>query len=86
MISRQDITKTLMIIWFVATTGYVAVDIYMGYRVRGMQAAYQNGYATSVSDFVKKIQDNKCKPLDIKKNENEKIQVIEMDCLSQQQE
>jgi hypothetical protein len=86
MISRNDIVKTLMIVWFVATTGYVIADLYIGYRVRGIQAAYQNGYASSVSDFVKKLQDNKCQPVEIKKNENEKIQVIDVQCLKQQQE
>lgn len=85
-ISKQDIIKTLIVIWFVATTGYVAVDMYMGYKIRGMQAAYKNGYASSVADFMNKLQDNKCQPVDIKKNENEKIQVIEMECLKQQQE
>lgn len=86
MISRNDIVKTLLIIWFVASTGYVIVDLYVGYRIRGIQAAYQNGYVSSVSDFLKKLQDNKCQPVDVKKNDNEKIQVIDVECLKQQQE
>lgn len=81
-ISKQDVFKTIMIIWFVSTTGYVIYDIYAGYKIRGMQAAYQTGYQTSVSDLMKKISDNKCQPVEIQLN-NTKTQLIDLSCMKQ---
>ncbi|MFZ2226086.1 MAG: hypothetical protein WA064_01045 [Candidatus Moraniibacteriota bacterium] len=82
-ISRQDVAKTVIIIWFIATTGYVIYDIYAGYKIRGMQAAYQTGYQTSVDDLLKKVSDSSCQPIEIQRNDK-KTQLIDFNCIQKQ--
>jgi hypothetical protein len=82
-ISRQDVLKTLVIIWFVGTTGYVIYDTYIGYKVRGMQTAYNAGYGKSVDDLIKKSTDSKCQPFEVQKD-GTKLQLIDVACLQQQ--
>ncbi len=84
-ISRQDFFKTVMIIWFVGATGYVVYDTYVGYKVRGMQAAYNAGYSTSVNDLISKISSSNCQPIEIKKD-NTDIKLIDYSCLQKQAE
>ena len=67
-ISRQDITKTILIIWFVGTTVYVANDLYTGYKIRGVQAAYRQGYGQSVDDLISKVQQSGCQPFQVQKD------------------
>jgi hypothetical protein len=82
-ISRQDVFKTLIIIWFIGTTGYFIYDIYINYRVRGMQMAYNDGYGASVNDLIKKATSNKCQPFEVQKD-GTKLQLIDISCLQQQ--
>jgi uncharacterized lipoprotein YajG len=82
-INKQDILKTLLIIWFVGATGYVAYDIYASYKIRGMQAAYNQGYADSISQVIDQTEKNQCQPLDIH-NADKKIQTVDARCLPAQ--
>jgi hypothetical protein len=82
-ITRQDVMKTVLIVWFVATTGYVAFDLYAGYKIRGMQQAYKDGYATSVDDLIKKTEGSQCQPFEVQKD-GKKTQLINAQCLQQQ--
>jgi hypothetical protein len=82
-ITRQDVFKTLMIIWFVATTGYVLVDLYLGYKVRGMQQAYKTGYAASVDDLVKQAEGSQCQPFEVQKD-GKKTKLLNAQCVQQQ--
>ena len=84
-ISKQDVLKTIIIIWFVGATGYVIYDTYIGYKVRGMQAAYNAGYSTSVNDLIGKISNSNCQPIEIKKD-NTDIKLIDYGCLQKQTE
>lgn len=83
-ITKQDILKILTIMWFVAATGYVAYDQYLGYKVRGMQAAYQQGYADSVAQLIGEAEKNQCQPFEVKKDDK-KIQLVNGQCLQQAQ-
>ena len=85
-ISKQDVFKTLIIIWFAATTIYVGWDLWSSYAQKGIQQAYKTGYATSVNDLFKKIDESKCQPIEVRKDENTKIQVIDAQCQQQAQQ
>jgi hypothetical protein len=82
-INKQDVMKTVLIIWFVGATIYVAYDLYAGYKIRGMQQAYQTGYATSVDDLIKKAEGSQCQPFEVQKD-GKKIQLVNGQCLQQQ--
>ena len=82
-LSRQDVMKTVIIIWFIATTGYVIYDIYAGYKIRGMQTAYQTGYQTSVDDLLRKVSDSNCQPIEVQRNDK-KTQLIDFGCIQKQ--
>ena len=84
-ITRQDVVKTVLIVWFVATTGYVAFDLYAGYKIRGMQQAYKDGYATSVDDLIKKAESSQCQPFEVQKD-GKKTQLVNGQCLQQGQQ
>ncbi len=84
-INKQDILKTTLIIWFIATTGYVAYDQYLGYKVRGMQAAYEQGITDATKKLFEKSQDGQCKEaVTITLGEN-KLELIDVKCLQQPQ-
>jgi hypothetical protein len=82
-ISKQDVFKTVMIVWFIGATGYVIYDTYIGYKVRGMQAAYNAGYSTSVNDLIGKVSSSNCQPIEIKKD-NVDIKLIDYSCSQKQ--
>jgi hypothetical protein len=79
-INKQDILKTVVIIWFVATTGYVVYDQYASYKVLGIQAAYQQGYADSVSQLIAESQKSQCQPFEVRKDDT-KISLVNGACL-----
>jgi hypothetical protein len=81
-INKQDVFKTVVIIWFVATTGYVVFDLYTGYKIQGMQQAYQTGYTTAVDDLMKKSEESQCQPFEAQKDDK-KIQLVNARCLQQ---
>lgn len=84
-ITKQDFLKTLVIIWFVATTGYVVYDTYVGYKIRGMQMAYNTGYGTSVDDLMKKSAESNCQPFEVQKD-GKKLQLVDYSCVKQSAE
>lgn len=81
-INKQDILKTVMIIWFVATTGYVIFDLYNGYKIQGIQKAYQTGYAKSVDDLIAQTEKSGCQAFEVKKDDK-KISLVSGQCLQQ---
>src|SRR5689334_22528737 len=83
-ITKQDIIKTVIIVWFMATTGYVIFDQYNTYKVRGIQAAYQQAYADSVDQLIAQTQKNQCTPFEVHNGEK-KITVVSGECVAQQQ-
>lgn len=84
-IDKKDVIKTVVIIWFVAATGYVIYDQYIGYKVRGMQAAYQQGIADTTKQIFDKSQADQCKqPMELTLGDS-KLQLIDVNCLKQQQ-
>jgi hypothetical protein len=78
-IGKQDIIKTVLIIWFIAATGYVVYDIYIGYKVRGMQAAYQQGYTDAVNQVIDQTQKGGCQTTDIHSGDK-KVSIVAAQC------
>jgi len=83
IIAKQDIFKTILIIWFVATTGYFIFDQYNNYKIKGIQQAYQTGYGAAVDDVIKKAKDSNCNSFDVTKGDD-KVSVINAECMMQQ--
>lgn len=83
-IEKKDILKTFFILWFVLATGYVLYDQYLEYKLRGMQASYQQGIADSVSQLIEQTQKSGCVPFEVTKDK-EKIQLVDGQCLQQSQ-
>lgn len=84
IINKQDTVKTFLIIWFLAATGYVIYDQYIGWKVRGMQQAYESGYVKSVEDLFIQAEKNGCNPFEVKKDDKS-IQLVNGYCLKQAQ-
>lgn len=85
LINKQDVLKTVLIIWFIATTGYVLYDQYLGYKVRGMRAAYDQGVNDAAKQIFDKSQATQCKEaLTVTLGEN-KLELIDVKCLQQPQ-
>ena len=82
-LNKQDILKTVLIIWFLATTFYFVYDQYAGYKVRGMQAAYQQGYQASITELIAKSKESNCKGFGIKQG-SEELNLIDVKCLQSQ--
>lgn len=83
-INKQDVLKTIIIIWFIATTSYVAYDQYSDYKVRGIQAAYQSGYGTAIDDLIKKTEESQCQSFEVAKDDD-KVSLVNTECLQQAQ-
>jgi len=75
----HDILKTILIVWFVAATLYVLYDLYNGYKVKGMQAAYQQGYADSVAQVIDKVTAAHCTPIEIRKGD-QSVSIVDATC------
>jgi hypothetical protein len=79
---RNEIFKTIVIIWIVAATGYVVFDLWSDYKVKGIQAAYQTGKNETIQQLIDEVKKNGCQPLGITKDQ-QTLQVINADCLGQ---
>ena len=80
---KQDIIKTIIIIWFIAATGYVLADQYNGYKIRGIQAAYQQGFSESIDQIMQQMQKSGCAPFEIQNGEA-KAKIVDAQCLPQE--
>ncbi|HEX8974270.1 MAG TPA: hypothetical protein VF817_02160 [Patescibacteria group bacterium] len=81
-VTRQDVIKTVLIIWFLAATGYVIWDQYQGFKIRGMQASYQQGYGDAINQVIDQAKKEGCQPFEVRSNET-KVQVVSGQCLQQ---
>jgi len=77
---KNDIPKTIVIIWLFAATGYVVFNEWSGYKEKGIQAAYQQGVADTVSKLIDQAQKNPCQPIDVNL-QDKKIQIVDAKCL-----
>lgn len=83
-INKQDIFKTVVIIWFIAATGYFIYDQYVDYRVYAVQASYQSGYTDAVNQLFSEAEKNQCQPFEVR-NGDKKISLVNGECLQQGQ-
>ncbi len=80
-IKKEDIIKTVIILWFVATTGYVIFDQYQAFKIGAMQNSYKTGYTDSIMQLMKQTKESGCNPFEVRK-EDAKIQLVDGACLN----
>lgn len=79
---KNDILKTIVIIWLFAATSYVVFNEWNSYKEKGIQAAYQQGMTDTIGKLIDQTQKNPCQPVDVSL-QNTKIQVVDAKCLQQ---
>lgn len=84
MSEKKDIIKTILIVWIIATTGYVAMDVWNDYKIKGIQAAYQQGQKETIAQVINQMKNGQCQPFDISDGEG-KTQIVDASCLPQAQ-
>ena len=85
MSEKKDIIKTILIVWIIAATGYVAMDVWNDYKIKGIQAAYQQGQKETIAQVINQAKNGQCQPFDVSDGEN-KIQILDASCLAQTQQ
>lgn len=85
MSEKKDIIKTILIVWVIATTGYVAMDVWNDYKIKGIQAAYQQGQKETIAQVINQAKNGQCQPFDVSDGEG-KTQIVDASCLSQAQQ
>jgi hypothetical protein len=77
--NKQDILKTVLIVWLMASTAYVVYDIYDNFRIKSAQAAYQQGYVDSAREVIEKVSEANCVPIEIRTGD-ESVAVVAGTC------
>jgi hypothetical protein len=77
---KREILKTVVIIWLFTATSYVIYNEWNAYKVKGIQAAYQQGVAETIGQLIDQTQKNQCQPVDVNL-QDKKIQVVDAKCL-----
>lgn len=84
MFNKQDIVKTITIIWILASAVYIGYDTWNDYKIRGIQQAYQAGIDDSTRQIFEKNKASQCKqPIEIS-FQGDKLDLIDVMCLQQQ--
>lgn len=80
--AKQEIIKTVIIVWMIGTTGYFFFDMWKSYAIEGIRGAYDAGYAKSVDDLIAKTEGSGCQIFEVKKD-GKNIQLVNGECLQQ---
>jgi len=79
---KNEILKTIVIIWLFAATSYVVFNEWTSYKTKGVQQAYQQGMTDTIGKLIDQTQKNPCQPVDVNL-QDKKIQVVDAKCLNQ---
>ena len=82
MNKKTEILRIVLVIWFLATTSYVAYDLWTEYQINGIQKAYQGGVEDTVNEIIKQTETSNCQAIDVYSNEK-KIQLVDVKCVPQ---
>lgn len=82
MTTKTEIVRTVLIVWFLAATSYVAYDIWNEYKVKGIQASYRSGVENTVNELIKQVEGSNCQAVDVFIGEK-KLQVVNAACIQQ---
>jgi predicted negative regulator of RcsB-dependent stress response len=86
MLNKQEIIKTIAIIWILGSILYIGYDTWNDYKIRGIQQAYQAGIDDSMKQIFDKNKESQCKqPIEISFQGN-KLNIIDIACLQQPKE
>lgn len=81
MFQKQEIFRTIVIIWLVGSVVYIASDIWNDYKIKGINQAYQNGAEALTKQIFNQSEANGCgKTVELKLGE-EKMELIDAKCL-----
>lgn len=81
MTTKTEIIRTVLVVWFLAATIYVAYDIWNEYEVKGIKAAYQEGVENTVNELISQVEKSGCDPIDVYSGDK-KLQLVSYVCLS----
>ena len=84
MFIKQDIIKAAIFIWIIGSVVYISYDTWNDYKIRGVQQAYQAGVEDSVKKIFDKVQASQCKQAVELTSQDNKLEIIDLKCLSQQ--
>ena len=85
MFTKQDLIKTLVIVYIVGSVIYIGWDSWHNYQVNGVQAAYQAGATDTVKQILDKSTADQCKsgvPITLA---GTTTQFVDVKCLQQPQ-
>ena len=85
MEKKNEILRTILTIWFLATTGYVVYDFWNEYKTKGIQNAYNLGLTDTVNKLIQQVESSQCQPVEVFSGEK-KLQVVSAQCLPVKQE
>ncbi len=77
---KKTITTIFLVLWFVFSVVYIAVDSWNNFKNFKLKAAYQQGLAESINTIIKESE--KCSPISLYNNDKQ-IQIISLACLQQ---
>lgn len=83
MINKSEIIRTLLVVWILATTSYVAYDLWNDYKIKGIEEAYRVGASDIVNGIFQETEKMGCQPFKVFDKEKE-VELINAACISQQ--
>ncbi len=81
MFTKQDIIKSGILIWIVASVVYIGWDTWRDYQIRGVQRAYQTGANDSIKQLLDKSKAAQCKEAVPVTLGEEKMEFIDIACI-----
>ena len=83
LLYKKFFLKLMLVLWLIFSSGYIAWNIWSGFRFNLINQAYQQGVADAVNQLIGEAENTDCKPVHIFNKEQKKdIQLVNMNCLT----
>lgn len=79
--NKNEVVKTLLVLWFAGTTFYVISDIWNSYKTKGIKQAYQQGITDTINGIAKQAGESQCQPFEIGDGK-QSVKLVAAECLS----
>ena len=83
MFTKQDVIKSVVLLWIVASVAYIGYDTWRDYQIRGIQQAYQSGATDTIKQLLDKSQATQCKETVPVSLGDTKVEFVDVKCLQQ---
>ena len=80
-IKPKYIIHAILVLWFIFSVGYIACDQWNSFKDGALQGAYYAGRTDCVNDIIAEAKNPACNSISIS-NDTEKVDVINVQCLS----